>query len=84
MTRQLKRITNLIRPQRNEVRVPDPAFWAALIAIHAFYFEDELRDYHESSREMRRRHIFKAFRTIDCWIDVAIHSGWLGDDESDK
>ena len=83
MTQHLKRITDLIRPQRGRAPMPDPSFWAALIAIHSYYFEDELLDYQSSPKELRRRHIFKALRTIDCWIDVAIQSGWLSEDKLD-
>ena len=60
-------------------RGPDPAFWQALLAVHNQYFEDELRHYRNLPPEERCGHISEAFRTLDCWLDVAIDNGWLDD-----
>jgi len=51
--------------------------WEALLNIHNLFFDPVLDAYYGQPDGKLFEHILRSFRTLDCWLDVAIREGWL-------
>ena len=53
-----------------------PYFWEALITIHNHFFNPITTDHHHIRNwPLSDTKVQEAFRTMDCWLDVAIAAG---------
>jgi hypothetical protein len=52
-------------------------FWEALLTIHNHFFDNVMCVYYDARHEERIKPVLESFRTLDCWLDVAIEEGWL-------
>lgn len=52
-------------------------FWEALLTIHNQFFINVLCVYYDERRGKQILPVLQSFRTVDCWLDIAIEEGWL-------
>ncbi len=68
--------SNIVPNQKPHPQLPRE-LWEALLNIHNCFFDCVLEASRTRSNGKDFEHLLRSFRTLDCWLDVAISEAWL-------
>lgn len=72
--------TDNTQPTTGQPPLPTSELWRALLIIFNRYLALELAVYRMYPEDKQPpRPVIEAIQLLDCWLDSAIHDGWLED-----